>query len=111
MHSFADLRCCAKIAFRCRSDVPSRGYFPDRPTLHNGQWLTRVKSELRIQRERAIVKRRLHKSHSREGALVYAINHSLHEHAAYGPILHVKHNCEGPDPRDCRTLVQTIAPD
>jgi hypothetical protein len=111
VYGFTELCCSAEVAFPCRSNLPALWHIPDRRTLHNRKRLTRIKAELRIQRKRAIVKRRLDKSYSREGALIGTIDDSLHQHTAHGPILHVRRNADGSNPGDGRTLVQTIAPD
>src|SRR3954454_22086268 len=51
---------------------------------------------------------RLHESDSRERALVCTVDHSSHQHAPHGPILHVRHDRDRPYSGDYRTLVQTI---
>src|SRR5262249_35510180 len=82
----------------------------DRPSLHAGKRLADVKAERGVERERAIMKRRLYQSDSRSAAFVRTIHHGLHQLAANPEILRAWIDGDRPNRTNRRTLIQAIAP-
>src|SRR4051794_33316415 len=66
MHGLTELSRRAKIPFTCGSNSVSLGHSPDRSTLPHRERLARIETQLRIQRKRAVVKRRLYQPYSRK---------------------------------------------
>ncbi len=102
--SFQIGACC--FAHRAARDAPLL-----RSSLHARERLAHVETEPSVERERAIVKRRLHQADASRAALAGAIQNCAHEFAADTEILHRSIDGDRPEPVNHRALVEAIAAD
>src|SRR5438309_8789375 len=109
MHGFAQLCGGAEIGFPGQSNRPTIRYLADRRTLHNRKRLTRIEAEFCIQRERTIVKCRLHQPYPRTRTFVSPVDHRLHQQASHTPILRSRIDRDRSDSCNRGTLIQAIA--
>ncbi len=79
------------------------------PALHAGEGFANVKSERRVEGQRAIVKGGLYQADSCRAALVRAVNDGFHELAADAPVLDGRVDGDGADAVDDGALVEAVA--
>src|SRR5262249_53525901 len=107
----AELIAGGEIFRACWPDVIAREAEGERRALHRGERLARVKAELRIERERAVVPGDLHQADARKAPFGGAVHHGLHELPPKRAIHHGRINRDRANAGDHRALVQEVAAD
>jgi len=109
VHALAKPVALFQIRHKRSAYVVTRSRDFDRRALHRRYRLTNVKSELRIKRQRSVVKGRLQKAGALEAAFRGALQHCIHKRASDAPILNRWIDGNRPYASNRRAFVQTVA--
>ena len=106
VHTHAQLGAPGDVVLARGPHVVSLKRYRRRVALNDAQRLADIEAELRVERQRAAVVRRLHKAHAGDPAVALTLERRLHKRSP-GPGVHcLRLDGDRPDANDGRALVE-----